>query len=601
MAFDGYILILILILVGIALWKGFFRPGLIFFTALIVIIILGIIDVTDAMSGFSNKGVLTVALLFLVAEGLRHTGVLNYMAKIFLPKKIVHPAILYLQSLIPVTIFSAFINSSAVVPVFVPIFKKWGNMYGFPTSKLLLPLAYAIALGGLLTLIGSSTTLILFGLMEDKGIDGIHMFEPAKVGVIICIISFIYLVIFGNMLLPGEKMSKRTDEEHIKEFYFDVLVLPGGAFEGKTVENRRIGLIKNLQVTSIEHEGKAIKTTRGKYKIRGGDRLLLAGSADLLEQIMETQGIQLSCLTNVPEKFHKQHLKIIEAVISPRFPGIDNTIGNFDFLSHYGAVIMAVNRNGNRIDTNLNNLEFKQGDNLILLATNKFIDNWGDSRVFYTTSYMGDISRPEKRHRMWVTVLVLLAMVASTALLHVIKMFDKVKFDIFFFSAVAVVALVWLGSIPAQRYTKAISWDMLISVACAIGIGKGIANTGVAEVTGTYISALNHWVGIYGMIGGIYLLTMLFNGIFSNFVSVAFVFPVATIMASNLGIDARPLYIAICIAAAANFTAPYRFQAGNIVQNFGNYSYADFLKTGLPLNVISIMVSVIFIPYFWTF
>ena len=601
MSLDGFIVSLVIVLMMVALIKDMFRPGLILFTVLTVFMAIGIIDAREALAGFSNKGMLTVAILFLVSEGIRNTGGLNYLAKRLLPKKAIPVPRLYLRVLVPVSALSAFLNNTPVVIIFAPIFKKWSEKVNLPVSKFLIPLSYATIFGGMCTLIGTSTNLVVHGLMLDSGFKGFGMFELGKVGGLIALAGFVYLAVFGNLLLPGKKVSKTYSFTNFREYYFDVFVLPDSPLVGEVIERRKNDKFKNFLVSSIERDGKIIKTTRSKYTIQAGDHMLLAGKSEAIEQLLEIEGLELTCLQNVDSSFRKRTLRQIEAVISPRFPGIGKTVGEFDFLSHYGAIIMAVHRNGERISTNLDSLVLKQGDNLILLATDKFLEDWGDSRVFYTTTYMGDINKPERKDKMWLSLIILVCMVVGATAFQDYRIFGKTRLDMFFFAAVAVVFMIWLKILPSQKYTKAISWDVLITIACAFGISKALNNSGAADaIAGLTVEIFKRY-GPYGVIAGIYLITMLFTEIITNNAAAALSFPIAHAAALQLGVNPVPFFVTICIAASASFSTPIGYQTNLIVQSIGNYKFTDYLKIGLPLNFISLVISVIFIPYFWSF
>ncbi|MFB6317414.1 SLC13 family permease [Saccharicrinis sp. FJH54] len=601
MTFDAYLVSAIIILMVIALFKEMFRPGLILFSGLFLFMALGIIDVQEALAGFSNKGMITIAILFLVSEGIRQTGALNYLAKVMLPKKALPVPILYLKTLIPVSALSAFLNNTPVVIIFAPIFKKWAEKVNLPASKFLIPLSYATILGGVCTLFGTSTNLVVHGLMLDAGFKGFGIFELGKVGGLIALAGFIYMVIFGNWLLPGKKVPKTYSFTNFREYYFDVVIKPGSPLIGEMIEKRKNLKFKDFLVSSIHRNGQIIKTTRGRYIIEEGDHLILAGKSEAIEMLLEIDGLEMACLQKVGDSFRKQNLKQIEAVISPRFPGIGRKIGDFDFLSHYGGIVMAVHRNGERISSNVDELILKEGDNLILLATEKFLNDWGDSRVFYTTSYLGDVSKPEKKDKMWLSLIIIIGMVAGTTSFQHYKLFDKIPLDMFFFAAMATVLMVWTRILPAQKYTKAISWDVIITIACAFGVSKALNNSGAADVVATFTINIFKRYGPYGVIAGIYLITMLFTEVITNNAAAALSFPIAYAAAQQLGVDPKPFFVAIAMAASASFSTPIGYQTNLIVQSIGNYRFSDYLRIGLPLNFISMAISVIFIPYFWEF
>lgn len=420
-------------------------------------------------------------------------------------------------------------------------------------------------------------------------------------GLIIAFVGFIYLYVFGNLMLPGERVTKDLRFSNFREYYFEVIIPQGSSFIGKTFERRIIEGLKEFRVSSIQRADNIIKTSKEEYTIHEGDILTLAGKSDSLEMLMHIDGLELVCLQGIEKEFRKNDLKQVEAVISARFPGVGQTYEDFNFRSHYGAVLMAVHRNGVRISSHLSQLVMKDGDNLILLATDQFLKNWGDSRVFYTTSYLGDISKPERKEKMWLSLVIVIAMVIGAATLKEYKIFGKIHMDMFFFASIAAVLMVWLKIIPARIYTKVMSWDVLITIACAFGVAKALQNSGLADGIAAFTIDIMRRYGPIGVLAGIYLLTNITTELITNNAAAAISFPIAMAAADQLGVDARPFFITICIAASASFSTPIGYQTNLIVQGIGGYRFKDYLKVGLPLNVLCFIISVWFIPLIWPF
>lgn len=602
MTLEGYFVVGIIILMIIALAREMLRPGLIISTAVLLMVIIGTISPNEALAGFSNKGMMTVAILFIVSEGIRQTGGINYIARIILPKKEVPIKNIITRIFFPVSILSAFLNNTPIVIIFAPIIKKWGEKFNLPASKLLIPLSYAAILGGTTTLIGTSTNLVVHGLMLEKGVPGLSMFEIGKVGIFIAIVGFIYLYAFANTLLPGKKIKKSGHFVNFREFYFDVSIPKNSPLIGKEISRRKHPLLDNFLVSSIHRDEKIIKTTRSTYSIKAGDRLTLAGKSDDITDLLQISAIEVDCMKNAPKLFDKSDLRQIEVVLSPRFPGIKHSIKDFDFYSHYGAIVMAVHRNGQRLSNNVDNIELKEGDNLILIGKEEFIEIWGESRVFLTTSYIGDLSKPEKKQYMWLSLGILFAMVIGTVINEKIEIFRETRMDMFFFASIAALIMLWTKIVPPQRYTKFISWDILITIAGAFGLSAALMNSGTADmIAGSVINLLSENYGVLGVLAGVYLLTNLFTEVVTNNAAAALIFPIAFSAAEQLGVDYKPFMIAICVAASASFSTPIGYQTNLIVQGLGNYKFLDYVKIGLPLNLICFVLSMLLIPRFWPF
>jgi di/tricarboxylate transporter len=598
---EGYIVLAVIFITIVALVKEVMRPGLIFFTAAVVLMATGIITDKEMLAGFSNKGMITIGVLFLVSEGIRQSGILNRVAQTYLPHKRRKMVSLIPQIMLPVSILSAFMNNTPVVIIFAPIIKKWAEKLNLSSKKFLIPLSFATILGGMCTLIGTSTNLVVHGLIIENGYEGFSMFELGKVGLFIAIIGTIYMTIASNKFLPGEKIffnSKSRTE--FKDYYYDIIISENSNLINCEIKNGRMKELKNILIQCINRNGKIIETQKGTFKLLPNDKLLVAGKSDRLNYVLANENIKLSGIDLV-KGVPKDKLKQYEAVIAPRFPGVGKTIPEFNFFEHYHAVVLAIHRNGERITENMDKLELKAGDNLVLLTTEKFIQNWGDSKIFYLTSYIRDYRSTGTFWKKWLAFIILVGMIVGTTIGKFFTSPDGINYDMFFFSSIAAVLLIWMKIMPQQRYTKAISWDVLITIACAFAISKAMQNSGAAESIARTTIKVAHSFGPIGVLAALYLLTAIFTEIITNNAAAALVFPIALSAALQLGVDPKPFFVTIAIAASASFSTPIGYQTNLIVQAIGNYKFSDYLKIGLPLNILAFVLSLLLIPYFWSF
>jgi di/tricarboxylate transporter len=601
MTVSGYITLGVILIVIIALVREVMRPGLILFSALVVFMATDIISADDALSGFSNKGMITVALLFLVSEGVKETGVLNKMMALILPKKRKPIPRLLMQIMIPVSAISAFLNNTPVVIIFGPMLKKWADKLSLPSQKFLIPLSYATIFGGTCTLIGTSTNLLVHGMMIDRGMAGLSMFELAKVGLFIVFFGFLYINLFSNRLLPGEKIPRFSFPNDTREYYFDLYLPPNSNLIGKEIEKRRLPGLNEYQVRTVIREGKHIRISNAPFLLEANDQLIVAGSSEHVGYLTQSSNMKLTALDNVDPEFLKKSLKLVEVVIAPRFPGIQRTLGDFDFFGHYNAVVMAVHRNGERISTNLENMDLKAGDNLMLLTTDDFTRYWGESRVFYMASEIGEMDDSKDRRRRWIAMGLVFIMIAGATLGRYIPVESKNEFDMFFFAAITVVLMALMKIFTPKKYTKPINWDVLITIASAIGLSRALQISGAADFIARSTINISKGFGPLGVMAAIFIITNIFTEIITNNAAAAITFPIAYAAATQLGVDPKPLFITICIAASASFSTPIGYQTNLIVQSIGNYKFSDYWKIGLPLNLLALIISLVVIPIFWPF
>ncbi len=601
MSLEGYTVLAIILAMIIILAKEIMRPGLVFFTGAVLLMAAGIITEKETLEGFSNKGMITVGILFLVSEGVRQSGILNRLAQTYLPRKRGKMVFLIPRIMLPVSVLSAFLNNTPVVIIFAPIIKKWTEKLNLSSKKFLIPLSYATILGGMCTLIGTSTNLVVHGLILENGYEGFSMFELGKVGLFIAVTGTIYMSVAGNKLLPGPKIlfnSRSTTD--FKDYSYDIIVPENSGFIGVEIKNGRVKELRGLLIRTIERDGKIIEANKGNYFIMPGDKLFVVGKSDRLNLILGNENIRLRGIELI-KGIPKNELKQYEAVLSTRFPGIGKTITEFNFFKHYQAVVLSVHRNGERITSNLSSLKLRAGDNLILLTTEKFVQNWGESKIFYLTSYIRDYKTTGTFWKKWLAFAILLLMITGATVGRFFSTPSGINFDMFYFSAIAAILLVWLKIMPHRKYTRAISWDVLITIAFSFAVSKAMQNSGAADAIARTTIGIGHGLGPVGVLAAIYLVTTIFTEIITNNAAAAIVFPIALAAAQQLNVDPKPFFVGIAIAASASFSTPIGYQTNLIVQAIGNYKFKDYLKIGLPLNILAFILSLLLIPHFWHF
>jgi di/tricarboxylate transporter len=402
-------------------------------------------------------------------------------------------------------------------------------------------------------------------------------------------------------LLPGEKNFIRKPLSDQKDYYYELIVPAESPLVGQTLKNGRTKDLKGFDIIEIERDGVKFTGKTPGLTIEANDHLLVAGKSNGLEIIKDLTSIRLRGLDLLKDQVKTSDLKQYEAVLAPRFPGIGKTIFEFNFFDHYQAAIVAVHRSGERITSNLRSLKLKEGDNLVLLTTDRFIKNWGDSKIFYLTTYIGDHDQSATKSKKWLALSILVLMIAGATATDYLPKFEHVQADMFFFSAVAAMLMVWLKIVPHQKYTKAISWDLLITIACSFGISKAMQNSGLADgIAHTAINFAKNW-GPVGVLACIYLITNIFTEVITNNAAAAISFPIAMAAANQMGVDPKPFFVAIAVAASMSFATPIGYQTNLIVQGIGNYKFRDFVKVGLPLNILIFLIAISLIPLFWKF
>lgn len=600
MTAESIIVTITLLYIIAAFMLELMRPGLILFSAAVIFLATGIISSEEMIAGFSNNGLLTIAVLFLVNEGIKQSGLITRLFQLLLPRK--KNPVMYLipRIMVPVAFLSAFLNNLPIVVNVSPLLMKWASAMKISYKKFLIPLSYAAIFGGMCTLIGTTSNLVVHGLMLENGFQGLHLFELGKVGLVISLVGFIYMSVFGNWLLPGKKIKIKETNADVKDYYFNLRLTENSSLLGQTVENNTIPGLNGLYVISIERNNKILYPDRHNIKLYRDDDILVAGNADRLNYIIAHKEVRLKGIEFL-NQIDPSELKQYEVVLSPRFEGLGLTVAEYNFFQHFNAVVLAIHRNGERITANLNKLKLKVGDNVVLLATNQFVNTWESSQIFYLVNYVQDFRVEKSSRKRWLALIVLLAMLLGIVINEIISYGFGMRLNIFLFVAIAAMLLIWLKILPQQNYTRNISWDLIISVASAFAISKGIHNSGIADSLAYDAVHVVKSIGPVGVLAIIYLLTSVLTEIITNNAAVALVFPVSIMAARLLGVDEKPFFVAIAIAAASSFMTARGYRANLIIKSIGKYSHNDFLRIGMPMQIIAFLISLLMIPFFWEF
>ncbi|RIH63254.1 hypothetical protein D1164_20595 [Mariniphaga sediminis] len=600
MTFEAWIVLTVLVFLIVAFLMEAMRPGLILLSAAVIFMATGIITDRELIAGFSNDGLITIALLFLVNEGIKQAGLMTRFAQAYLPHKRNPMTFMLPRVMVPVAFFSAFLNNLPIVVNFSPILIRWADAMKLSYKKFLLPLSYAAILGGMCTLIGTSSNLVVHGLMLETGNGGFHLFELGKIGLFISFFGFIYMAVFGNWLLPGEKIRFAKDLPEVKDYYYNLQLPENSRLIGQEVAGNRIDGLEGIEVHSIERNGKILKPEKNHTKLHRNDDILVTGNSGRLNYILANKDVKLKGMEYLSGE-KPEDLKQYEVVLSPRFSGLGQTVTEFNFFNHFNAVVLSIHRNGERITDNLSNLKLKVGDNVVLLAKEKFYDTWRTSQMFYMVNFMQDLHHDKGSRVKWIALIILLAMVAAIVINEIVSYGFGMSLNIFIYVSLAAVLLIWLKILPQQNYTKAVSWDMIISIASAFAIGKGIQNSGVAGLLASDAISIVRSIGPVGVLAIIWLITSVLTEIITNNAAVALVFPIAVVAAQLLNVDPKPFFVAIAVAGASSFMTARGYRANLIIKAAGKYSARDFLRIGAPMQLIAFILSIFLIPYFWEF
>jgi di/tricarboxylate transporter len=564
-------------------------PDLVMVAAVTVLMLTGVLPVAEALSGLANPGLATVGVLYIVAAGLVNTGAAHALGTKFLglPRS---TAVAQIRLMLPAAAASGFLNNTPLVAMLVPVVEEWGRRCRISLSKLMIPLSYATILGGMLTLIGTSTNVVVYGLvLEDTTLGPMGFWEIGLVGLPCAIVGLLYMVATQKWLLP-ERKPPLADFGAAREYAIEMLLQDNSPMIGKSVEQAGLRQLPGAFLAEIERGPTVLPAVAPTEKLQAGDRLLFVGVVDSVAELLRLRG-----LVPAPEQLFKlsaprPERRLFEVVVSDTCPVTGRTIRDGRFRTRYNAVVLAVARNGERLRAKIGDIELRAGDTLLLESGPNFLAQQRNSRDFLLVSELQGVTIP-RHDKMWVAVGILGIMVvlASTGLLSMLE-----------------AALVASGLMLATRCIKpnaaraSIDWSVLAVIAASFGVGQALETSGVAQMLADF------WIGAAGTnpllaLAAMYVFTNVVTEMVSNNAAAVMSFPIAVATAEGLGVSLWPFVVVVMMAASCGFATPIGYQTNLMVYGPGGYRFSDYVRFGLPLNVLVGVVTVLLAPVFWPF
>lgn len=599
MNWESYYCVAVLALVFAGLINNR-APDALLLGAVVLVSIAGIISPEEALVGFSNAGMLTVGALYVVAAALRETGALDAAGSWVLGNAKSERGVL-VRMAGSVTAMSAFLNNTPIVAMFIPIVSGWCKKHRIAPSRLLLPLSYLCILGGTCTLIGTSTNLVVNGLMQEmsqsnpelsRALHPMGFFELGYVGLPYAIVGIIYLLVIGQRLLPNRKDLIENFTESSREYLVNMHVQSNCRLTGQTVQEAGLRQLPGLFLIEITRDDRTISPVPPDYVLKSNDVLTFTGVLSSIVELEKIAGfVPITDKSYETEATKRRGSLLCEAVVSQACPSVAKSIRDADFRARYNAAVIAVHRGGERLTGKVGDIVLRAGDTLLLQAGAHFIRAHRNSSHFLLVSGVND-SRP-LRHDKAVWSLILLVLLITLMVSGVIKIVLAA------FLVAGLMILMRCISVADAR--QSVDWQTLLTIAAAFGFSKALVNSGfVASVAGFFVQLAGRW-GPYGVLVCVYLMTSLFTEAVTNNAAAAIIFPFAVAIAVQAGVNPRPFVMAVAFAASASLMTPLGYQTNLMVYGPGGYRFTDFVRVGLPLNLLLLTCATILIPLVWPF
>lgn len=589
MGWQGWCTLVVLILMIAAMVRELASPDIVLMGGLFTLAAVGVLTPAETFAGFSNESMATVGALLVLAAALRDSGALEATFGRFFGKARSELAGL-VRIVFPVAALSAFLNNTTIVAMMTPTVIDWARRNRMSPARFLIPLDYATILGGVITMIGTSTNLTVAALMTKSGMAPMGLFELTPVGLPVCVAGLAYLLLVARRLLPDRRYPVEELGERRREYIVTMAAEPRSPLIGQTVEQAGLRHLPGLFLVEIDRDDHLITPVAPDQMICAGDRLVFAGVVSSIVDLQRIRGLVAASDLGEPERMQPGR-RLAEAVVSHTSPLVNRSVRDANFRTIYDAAVIAVHRNAERVGGKIGDIVLRAGDTLLLQCSPGMVRAHRNSPDFYLISELAD-SEPPRYDRAWVAIGVLFAMVAvvTSGLL-----------PISIASFLAIGALLATRCISGAAAHRSVEWSILILIAAAIGFGTALEKTGAAAAIA---HALAFGAGAHGALAALaitYLVTALLTEVISNNAAAALMFPIAVVLAGDAGADPRGFVMAVCVAASCGFAIPFGYQTHLIVHGPGGYRVRDFLRVGLPLDLLCGVVAVSIIPWRWPF
>ena len=588
MTTDAWITLGVILAVLALLVRGRVSPAVVVFGGTVGVLVLGVVDANSAFSGFSNSAPITVAALYVLAAGIEKTGALTPVMQRTLGERGQYRLPL-LRTLVPTAGASAFLNNTPIVAMLIPQVTTWANRRGRSVSKVLMPISFAAVLGGLITVIGTSTNLVVSGQMATLDLREIGFFEIGKLGLPIAVIGLAAVILLAPRALPDRRSARAEMEEAGRRFSVEMIVEPGGPVDGKTVEEAQLRNLSGLFLASVDRGDTTIAPVRPVTVLRGGNRLHFAGPIDRVVELQEMRGLRSAELEHVLD-LDDPSVGYYEAVVGSRSPLVGTTLKDVGFRSSYQAAVLGIHRSGQLLQGRIGTETIHVGDTLILVSDPGFRERWRDRADFLLVAPLHG-TPPAATSRAWIPVALLLGVIGLAAT-------DTVP--ILEGSLVAALILVASRVLSPLEARRAIDIEVIVVIASAFGLAAAMQQSGLAATIATGLVDVFSDFGDRGVLLGLVLATIVLTELVTNNAAALLMLPIAVSAAGATGLDPRGAAIAVAVAASASFLSPIGYQTNMMVYGPGGYRFTDYARLGWVLTGTVLVLTVALVPVLWT-
>lgn len=587
MPWQAWYTLAVTLIALICLIKDWLAPSNVMIGAAILLLLANVITPAETFAGFGNPAPITVAALYILARATEKTAIFQPILNSLLGNG-ESGRLAMAKLIIPPAIASGFLNNTPIVAMLIPQILRWCDQRKESASPYLMPMAFAVTLGGVITTIGTSTNLVVSGMLEKAGHAPFGLFEITPVGLPVAIIGIATLILTVPWLQPKRSTAVAKLDDRTREFLVNMKVAIGGVIDGKTLDEAQLRNLQGVFLISVERGDVLTAPVAPEFRLHGGDRLNFVGRADQVVDLQNFRGLESAEAPHMIDLQTAYH-RFYQIVIGAASPLVGMTLKEADFRSHYQAAVIAIHRSGQQIHEKLGQVRLHLGDTLIVLADPDFRERWRDRDEFLMIAEMGG-TPPAITKKAWLVGIIGL-FVVGIAGLGVVPILQA--------SLVGAVALIAFGVLTATEARASIDLDTIIVIAASFALGTAMEKSGLAaQLAGLVIGATGGG-NTYGALLGLILATLITTELITNNAAAALLFPIAFASAEQLGVDPRPFAIAVAVAASNSFLTPIGYQTNTMVYGPGGYRFTDYIRVGFPLTITTVTVMVIIIPWIY--
>ena len=576
---QPYFVMAIVAVLFFVIYKEYMRASVAFMLGVLLLTITGILTPKEVLSGFSNESIASIIMLILISTGLRKHYQIELLFDAIFKKARNYRGFLF-RMMGQAALLSSVINNTPVVALMTPYVVNWGKKNNIAPSRLLIPLSYATIMGGMLTLIGTSTTLVLNGFIQDAGQHSLDFKDLLIVGSAVTLTGVLFMGLVAYKLLPNRKDALKRFNENQKEFIVETRILPNSKLINTNVMSAGLRNLKGIYLVEIQRGNRTVSPVEPFEVLQQDDILFFAGNTeDIVDLINSDKGLELPSTARAYND--TQQIEVIEAVLSNDSTLISKTVKKSDFRNRYNAAIIAIHRNGERIRGKIGDIVLQAGDLLLLYAGYDFRNRADIYRDLYIISQLREIHKPGKKRFYALGVILTFA---------IILLFSG-QFTLFPSLLIILSVMVGFKMLSVQDVKRELDINMIIILVFSLAIGEAIIKTNAGNIIANQLIGLLYPYGIIAILIGLLIITNLLTSIIGNIGAIAISFPLAYSISNNLDITGYPFYLTIAYAASAAFLTPISYQTNLIVYGPGGYTFKDFFRIGLPINIIYLIVA----------